>query len=75
VSLQNRFKKPSTVDGAKRLLSADESAGYFGIHVKTFRKKSAQGLLPKPVRIVGIDRVMWDKLDLDRFIDRQKSAA
>lgn len=46
-----------------RLLSAEDAAEYLGIGVTMLR---GLGIKTKPVD----RRVMWDRLDLDRWVDR-----
>ncbi len=46
-----------------RLLSADDAAEYLGIGVTTLR---GLGIKTKPIG----RRVMWDRMDLDRYVDR-----
>ena len=51
-----------------RLLSIVQAAKYLGIGQVTFRKMVERGDAPKPLQITD-RRVVWDKKQLDMFID------
>lgn len=51
-----------------RLLSIVQAAKYLGIGQVTFRKMVERGDAPKPIQITD-RRVVWDKKQLDMFID------
>ena len=51
-----------------RLLSIVQAAKYLGIGQVTFRKMVARGDAPNPIQITD-RRVVWDKKQLDMFID------
>ena len=51
-----------------RLLSIVQAAKYLGIGQDTFRKMVERGDAPKPIQITD-RRVVWDKKQLDMFID------
>ena len=51
-----------------RLLSIVQAANYLGIGQVTFRKMVERGDAPKPIQITD-RRVVWDKKQLDMFID------
>lgn len=46
-----------------RLMGVDLAAGYFGVSANTFKALNIQP------RTIG-RRVLWDRLDLDRYADR-----
>jgi predicted DNA-binding transcriptional regulator AlpA len=52
----------------KRGLSRDEAAYVVGVGTTLFDKMVQDGRIPKPARING--RVLWDKVQLDRALDR-----
>ena len=51
-----------------RLLSIVQAAKYLGIGQVTFRKMVERGDAPTPIQITD-RRVVWDKKQLDMFID------
>jgi hypothetical protein len=52
----------------KRGLSRGEAAYVVGVGTTLFDKMVDDGRIPKPARING--RVLWDKVQLDRALDR-----
>ena len=51
-----------------RLLNIVQAAKYLGIGQVTLRKMVERGDAPKPIQITD-RRVVWDKKQLDMFID------
>jgi excisionase family DNA binding protein len=52
-----------------RCLSRKQAASYLGISEPTFKRMEKAGNIPKPIKI-GLRRVVWDKADLDNFINQ-----
>ena len=52
----------------KRGLSRDEAAYIVGVGVTLFDQMVKDGRMPKPAHVGG--RVLWDRLQVDRAIDR-----
>ena len=50
-----------------RLLRRGRAADYCDVSEPTFRKFVAEGLLPPPRQLNGME--LWDRVDLDRAID------
>lgn len=76
MSLQARFKSPSPPipQFTQRLFSLKESAVYLGVRLWTVRQLCRSGQLS--YQLVGKHRGwMIDRLDLDRFIEKQKGIA
>ena len=59
-------------DDMIRLISAQESAKYLGLSKTTFLRMVKDNHLPQPIRITE-RRIVWDKHDLDSYIDRIKT--
>ena len=55
-----------------RLISAQESAKYLGLSKTTFLRMVKDQSLPQPIRITE-RRIVWDKNDLDSYIEHIKS--
>tara|TARA_R100001510_G_C7598002_1_gene165475 strand:+ start:604 stop:804 length:201 start_codon:yes stop_codon:yes gene_type:complete len=55
-----------------RLLSATESSRYLCLSKTTFLKMAKYKMLPQPIRITE-RRIVWDKADLDAYIEAIKS--
>lgn len=60
-------RKPVSISD-KRMLRAHEAAVYSGLSEKRFKSNCPV----RPIRI-GAGRLLWDKLDLDAWIDDLKS--
>jgi len=57
---------------ARRCFDRKEAASYFGISTGTFDKLVRSGELPKPIEFLG--RKVWDRVMLDRVLDRLSGA-
>ena len=55
-----------------RLISAQESAKYLGLSKTTFLRMVKDHSLPQPIRITE-RQIVWDKNDLDSYIEHIKS--
>ena len=64
--------RPLPTDVERRLLNYDRAAAYLGVSVRTMKQLAADGQVVK-VPLCG--RVLFDKSDLDTFIDRVKRTA
>ena len=62
---------------APRGLSIRQAAAYFGVCPNTYKKLYRAGLAPAPLNLPGLDRKVFDRLELDRAMDarRQSGAA
>jgi hypothetical protein len=56
----------------RRLLSFTSSAEYCGVTMQTIRRLMDRGALT-PVRLPEVRRILFDKQDLDRLIERGKA--
>lgn len=54
-----------------RLLSRDQAAAYVGISPTQFDEEVAAGTFPAPFKLAATRRCLWDRVALDRAIDRQ----
>ncbi|MCW2758703.1 MAG: DNA-binding protein [Nocardioidaceae bacterium] len=64
--------KPAPVDAERRLLDYTRAAAYLGISVRGFKELARTGeVLKVPVG----NRVLFDRVDLDSFVDRAKRLA
>ena len=59
---------------APRLLNVSEAARYLGVRVWTLRTLTWNKQLA-PVRIGESRRLLYDRADLDQFVEKQKKAA
>lgn len=56
----------------RRMFRRGPAADYLGIGLRSLDQLAADGQIPK-TRIAG--RVLYDRVDLDAFIERQKRAS
>ena len=56
--------------GSHRLLSTTKLADYLDVSPATVRRLVKSRNLPKPLRLPGIRRDLWDSAAIDRYIDR-----
>ena len=63
--------RTDTAPPERRLLGAEHAAAYLSISPSLLRRLTWNGDLPM-LRVNR--RVLWDKADLDRWIDRQKES-
>lgn len=64
----------SPLDGATsgpRLLGREQAATYLGVGTDTIDRLRLRGEL-QPVALCGLRRVLFDRLDLDRLIERSR---
>lgn len=64
--------KPLPRDAERRLLDYPHLAAYLGVSVRTAKQLAADGEIPKVP--IG-HRVLFDKVDVDRYIERIKRAS
>lgn len=57
-----------------RMLSREQAAAYAGLSTRTFDILVKDGRMPKPKRPID-SRVLWDRHQLDRAIDRWQGEA
>ena len=53
-----------------RLMNATKLAEYLGVSTATVRRLVKSKELPKPLRLPGIKRDMWDVAAIDRLVDK-----
>ena len=60
-----------------RGMNIRQAAAYWGVSAGTFKKLVALGIAPSPLKLPGLDRNVYDRLELDRAMDaaRQTEAA
>jgi hypothetical protein len=56
-----------------RGLSERQAASYWGVSAGTFKKMVRLGIAPAPMELPGIDRVIYDRNDLDVAISAQRA--
>lgn len=65
--------RPLPTDVERRLLSYERAAAYLGISVRSMKELGGpNGQIP---RVTIESRVLFDKADLDAFIDKTKRAS
>jgi hypothetical protein len=52
-----------------RGLNITQAAHYWGVSPGTFKKLVRLGIAPQPLKLPGLDRNVFDKLELDRAMD------
>jgi hypothetical protein len=52
-----------------RGLNIRQAAAYWGVCPNTYKKLYRAGLAPGPIKLPGVDRNVFDRLELDRAID------
>ncbi|MCI0350196.1 MAG: helix-turn-helix domain-containing protein [Acidobacteriales bacterium] len=70
--MSSTLRLANTAAVEPRLLSRQAAAAYLSVCERTVRNLARRGELPE-VRLAG--RVLYDSLDLDALIERQKSAS
>jgi hypothetical protein len=58
---------------APRGLSIRQAAAYYNVSVNTFKKLIDLGHAPPPLKIPGVHRAVFDRLELDRAMDAARS--
>jgi excisionase family DNA binding protein len=64
--------RPLPTDVERRLLNYERAAAYLGVSVRTMKSLAADG---KVVKIPLCGKVLFDRADLDAFIDKTKRSA
>jgi len=54
---------------APRGLNIRQASAYWGVSPGTFKKLVERGLAPAPLKMPGLDRNIFDKVQLDRAMD------
>ena len=54
---------------SKRMLNFEELAEYIGLRPQTVKNKFYSGNFPIPAKKV-FSKVLWDKKDVDKYLDR-----
>jgi predicted DNA-binding transcriptional regulator AlpA len=52
-----------------RGLNIRQVSAYWGVSPGTFKKLVRLGLAPEPIHLPGLDRQIWDRLEIDRAMD------
>jgi hypothetical protein len=58
---------------APRGMSGRQAAAYWGVSPGTFKKMVGLGIAPAPMTLPGIDRVIYDRNDIDVAISAQRA--
>jgi hypothetical protein len=67
------MESATIVEGRKpRLLSREATAAYLGTTARTVDRLMGKGLLT-PVRLPGLRRVFFDRVEVDAFVDAGKA--
>lgn len=65
--------KAKHVIAAPRGLSERQAASYWGVAAGTFRKMVRLGIAPAPMKLPGIDRVIYDRAEIDTAISAHRA--
>ena len=65
---------PVSIQLEARLLNVSEAARYLGVRVWTLRSLTWNKVLT-PVQVGASRRLLYDRSDLDAFVEKQKRAA
>jgi hypothetical protein len=57
-----------------RGLNIRDASAYWGVSPGTFKKLVALGLAPAPLKLPGLDRNIFDRLELDRAMDAARGS-
>jgi hypothetical protein len=68
-------KLPPSVTITPRGLTLRQAAAYWGVSYNTFRKLIDLGIVPKPMNMPGLGRLMFDRLALDAAMDAASKVA
>jgi hypothetical protein len=60
---------------APRGLNIRQAAAYWGVSLGTYKKLVALGVAPGPMNMRGLDRVVIDRLAIDRAMDAAHSSS
>ena len=52
-----------------RGLNIRQASAYWGVSAGTFKKLVRLGIAPAPLKLPGLDRKIFDRLELDRAMD------
>jgi hypothetical protein len=63
----------SKIDIEPRGLNIRQAAAYWGVSPNTYKKLYRQGLAPGPISMPGLDRIIFDRLELDRAMDAARA--
>jgi hypothetical protein len=66
------MEKPAEI--APRGFSLTLAAAYWGVSPGAFKKLVRLGLAPAPLKLPGLDRQLFDRLELDRAIDAARAS-
>ena len=58
-----------SVDIAPRGFSLIQAAAYWGVSPGTFKKLVGLGIAPPPLKLPGLDRNVYDRIELERAMD------
>jgi hypothetical protein len=56
-----------------RGMSGRQAAAYWGVSPGTFRKMVGLGIAPAPMNLPGIDRVIYDRNEIDTAISAHRA--
>ena len=65
----------SKPDIEPRGLNIRQAAAYWGVSPNTYKRLYREGLAPGPINIPGLDRHIFDRLELDRAMDAASAKA
>ncbi len=50
-----------------------QAYNYLGVSRATFDNLVKEGVLPKGIKVAGFKELRWNKKDLDKYVEKQKS--
>jgi hypothetical protein len=59
----------SKTDIEPRGLNIRQAAAYWGVSPNTYKRLYREGLAPGPLAMRGVDRIIFDRQELDRAMD------
>ena len=65
--------KKHIVTSAPRGMSGRQAAAYWGVSPGTFKKMVGLGIAPAPMKLPGIDRVIYDRNQIDTAISAHRA--
>lgn len=59
----------------KRLFTVKEASTYLNLSIEYFMKLVKAMALPQPIKHPDVKKRLWDKQDLDRYIEKRKGCS